>query len=108
MKVFEDFSGKPVRLTDERLAHLSSSHPEMRNQLRKILQTLKNPDRVMRSRTNITVRLFYRFYKTTPVGAKHLCVVVKTLVNDYFVITAYFTDVIKRGDFLWTRTKARI
>jgi len=34
---------------------------------------------------------------------KFLCTVVKVLPEDYFVITAYYTDTIKRGDVLWTK-----
>ena len=45
----------------------------------------------------------FAYYDTTPVTEKYLCVVVKELTDDIFIITAYFTDKIKRGEILWKR-----
>lgn len=42
-------------------------------------------------------------YNTTPVTEKYLCVIIKASVSDLFIITAYFTDTIKRGMILWKR-----
>jgi hypothetical protein len=51
--------------------------------------------------------LYYRYYLRTVVGGKYLCVVVKVLEADAFVLTAYLTDRIKRGVTLWpTNTNA--
>ena len=35
------------------------------------------------------------------VGDKYLCVVVKVLPADAFVLTAYLTDKVKKGEQLW-------
>ncbi len=51
------------------------------------------------------IRLYYRFYRRTVVGAKHLCVVVRMSAEDAFVVTAYLTDSIKRGRRLWPETE---
>jgi len=51
--------------------------------------------------TDETVLLSYRYYTGTPIGDKWLCIVVKYLENDAFVLTAYFTDKIKKGEKLW-------
>jgi hypothetical protein len=102
VRVFTDIFGNRITLTGERLSHFASSHPELRRQLAKIKETLSAPQKIVRSRTDVDVRLYYRFYKTTPVGSKFLCVVVKLLANEYFIITAYFTDTVKRGELLWT------
>lgn len=32
-----------------------------------------------------------------------MCVVVKVKVDDVFILTAYFTDAIKKGDVLWEK-----
>lgn len=48
-----------------------------------------------------TVRLFYEFYAQTIVGGKWLCVVVKYVEGDAFVVTAYLTDKPKSGEDLW-------
>ncbi len=101
MKVLKDIFGKQIRLSDERLRHIKEFHPELRNQVAKIRETLLHPDRVVRSNSDPEVELHYRFFHETPVGSKYLCVVVKSLDSDYFVLTVYFTDTTKRGELLW-------
>ncbi len=48
-------------------------------------------------------RLYYRHYVGLSVGDKNMCVVVKFKQDDAFVITAYFTDSIKKGDVIWKK-----
>ena len=64
---------------------------------------LRRPAEVRRSRTDETVQLFYEFQSHTMVGGKWLCVVVKYVAEDAFVITAYLTDKIKAGEVVWSR-----
>ncbi len=104
MRTFEDRQGRPVRFTEERLEHLHDSHPEMRGQLDRIAQTLREPDRIVRSRTDPEVELFYREYDETPVTRKFLCAVVKGGIEGPFLVTAYFTDSVKRGEVLWEKS----
>lgn len=103
MKWLKDIYGRSIRLTDERQEHIETDHPEMSRQINKIQDTLLNPDIIIRSRTDADVELFYRYYNNTPITEKYLCVVVKVLVSDFFIITAYFTDTIKRGNILWEK-----
>jgi len=49
-----------VQLTQERLAHLLE-HPEMRGQENKLAETLLEPDIVIQSRSDESVRLFHRY-----------------------------------------------
>jgi hypothetical protein len=100
---FQDIRNRSIRLTDERLHHLETDHPEMIGQISRIAETLADPDRIIRSRTDATVELFYRWYTSTPVTAKFLCVVIKALPDDPFMITAYHTDAVKRGEVLWEK-----
>ncbi|MCX6937000.1 MAG: DUF4258 domain-containing protein [Verrucomicrobia bacterium] len=100
MKTIQDCFGHTVRLTDERLAHILE-HPEMREMEAEIERVLTTPQTVRRSRSDDTVRLFYEFYAETIVGGKWLCVVVKYLNDDAFIVTAYLTDKPKTGDTLW-------
>jgi hypothetical protein len=100
MTLFEDCFGIQVRLTDKRLAHVLE-HPEMQGLETAIAQMLRQPEIVRRSRFDPAVRLFYEFHPETLVGAKWLCVVVKYLANDAFVVTAYLTDKPKIGEVLW-------
>jgi hypothetical protein len=75
----------------------------MSGQIDKIQDALLNPDQIVRSRTDPDVELFYQHHDITPVTEKYLCVVVKVLIDDLFIITAYFTDTIKRGEILWEK-----
>jgi hypothetical protein len=98
----KDIWGNDVQLTSERLAHLLE-HPELRKQENKIADTLLQPDTVVQSQSDDTVKLFFRLYRGLTIGDKYLCVVVKYLEASIFVITAYFTDRIKRGEVIWRR-----
>jgi hypothetical protein len=100
MKTLQDCFGQNVRLTDERLAHILE-HAEMKGLGAEIERVLRQPQLVRRSRSDEAVRLFYEFYAQTIVNGKWLCVVVKYLEGDAFVVTAYLTDKPKAGEDLW-------
>jgi hypothetical protein len=68
-----------------------------------IERVMHKPQFVRQSRSDEAVQLFYAFYAQTLVGSKWLCVVVKYVTNDAFVITAYLTDKPKAGENLWPR-----
>ncbi|GMU63076.1 MAG: hypothetical protein AMXMBFR34_48390 [Myxococcaceae bacterium] len=100
MKVLRDWRGLAIRLTDERLAHIHA-HPEMADLDAAIAQTLAHPQIVVQSASDEQANLYYRYYVGTMVGDKYLCVVVKVLPADAFVLTAYLTDKVKQGERLW-------
>lgn len=100
---FEDVWRRSVRFTQERFEHIESSHPEMLGQSVHIAETLQAPDFVIGSKIDESVELFYKFYRRTPVTTKYMCVVVKRALNDEFVVTAYFTDRVKKGELLWPK-----
>ena len=102
MKIILDCFGHTVRLTDERMAHILE-HPEMKEMGAEIERVLIEPQTVRCSRSDDAVRLFYEFYAETLVGGKWLCVVVKYLQEDAFVVTAYLTDKPKTGETLWPK-----
>jgi molybdopterin synthase catalytic subunit len=104
MRVIHDYQGAPIRLTDERLAHILE-HPEMVGLESAIEQTLARPETVIESFSDPQARLYYRFYVGTRVGDKYLCVVVKISRDDAFVLTAYLTDRVKRGAQIWPQEK---
>ncbi|MCC5896829.1 MAG: hypothetical protein JJU32_02790 [Phormidium sp. BM_Day4_Bin.17] len=100
MPILLDHQNREVRLTEERLAHILA-HPEMVGMETQIADTLKHPKLVRQSCSDESVALFYRFYTQTSIGNKWLCVVVKYLPDDAFIVTAYCTDKPKKGENLW-------
>jgi hypothetical protein len=103
MRIFRDVLNRKVKFTDERREHIETEHPEMKGQNNKIRETLLKPGKIVRSKTDSQVELFYRHYHSTPVTQKYLCVVVKVSSQNLFIITAYFTDAIKKGEVLWEK-----
>lgn len=75
----------------------------MAGQERKLREVLRAPKKVLTSRLDLTVHLYYRFYRRSPVGPKYLMVAVKILEQDAFVITAFFTDELQGGSEIWAR-----
>jgi len=101
--ILRDIYNRQIRFTDERWEHIRDEHPEMFEQIEKIRETLLSPDTIIKSRTDSDVELFYRYYDTTPVTRKYLCIVLKVLADGLFIITAYFTNTIKKGELLWKK-----
>jgi len=64
---------------------------------------IEAPSEVRRSSSDETVKLFYEFYAQTRFGGKWLCVVVKYMPDDAFVITAFLTDAMKTEETLWPK-----
>jgi len=52
MHILTDNQGRSIRLSEERMHHIESDHPEMENQFDRILETLADPDKIIRSRTD--------------------------------------------------------
>ena len=102
MKTYHDYRGQSIRLTGERRKHILE-HPEMKGLLFNIKETLLEPQWVVQSLSDKDANLYYKFYFGTKVGDKYLCVVVKTIKHDAFVLTAYLTDTIKKGEVIWLR-----
>jgi hypothetical protein len=104
MTRLSDYAGLSIRFTDERSAHVME-HPEITELETAIEETLLRPEKVVESFSDPQARLYYRFYTDTRVGDKYLCVVVKVVVEDAFVLTAYLTDQVKKGVQLWPKEK---
>jgi len=97
-----DYQGRAVRLTAERWRHILD-HPELSDMQAAIELAVREPQLVIRSRTNPSALLYYRHEPNTVIGGKWLCVVIKYTDADAFVLTAYLTDRPKKGDVVWRR-----
>jgi hypothetical protein len=79
----------PVRLTEERWQHIVQRHPEMLNQMSRVLETIEEPEMIQQG--DFGELLAVRFYTETPLTSKHLVVAYRELArDDGFILTAYF------------------
>lgn len=93
---------KTIRLDEERWNHVLK-HPEMKNQINRVKETIINPDSVRESRHDPSVWLFYKLYTETPVTRKYLLVITRILNEEGFIVTAFFTDKMKKGGLVWKK-----
>lgn len=93
---------RAIRLTKERHQHIVE-RGEMTGQEDRIRETIALPEIVKVSRHDPHVLCYYRWYEVTPVTKKYLLCIVKVLNHDGFVVTAFYTDRIKRGETEWRR-----
>jgi len=81
-----DYKNRDVRITDERLEHIYSRHPETKGEIEKIKETLSNPDYVQEGDNDEFIS--FKLFDKTPISDKKYCAVVFKID---FIITAYFT-----------------
>lgn len=96
--------GKVVRLDASRWRHVLG-HPEMKNQRSRVEETLVNPDEIRESVRNSSIWLFYKLYANSPVSEKYLLVIVQVLDGEGFIVTAFFTDKVKKGGLIWKKSR---
>lgn len=104
LETLYDYQGRAIRLTRRQSEHLTGRRSYMASMREEIRGTLEDPDEVRRSRDDpASVEVYYRRYFNTPAGEKLVCVVVKLLENDAFILTVYRTDSMKPGELLWRK-----
>ena len=94
---FEDLHGRKIKLTAERWTHIVLRHPEVSVHFNDISSVLNDPDIIIRSRFEENARLYHKKYKDY-----YLVVVVDTFKK--FVVTAYASYHIKKGDLEWKKS----
>jgi hypothetical protein len=85
---------RAIRLTKTQWEHIIAKHHELREQEPKIRTALQDPDFVLYSKSDDNYQ-YHRLFADTPVGEKHLLVVVKHLNSEGFVITAFFVSKVR-------------
>lgn len=78
---------------------INIKHPVMKGKEAYVKNTLINPNEIRKSRSDSNVLLFY--LQTGP--KRWICVVVKRLNSEGFIITTYPTDIIKEGEQIWKK-----
>lgn len=88
----------PIRLTDERWAHITEEHCELAGLRLEVLETVAKPERVLAGGESEVLAIRELF------PGKHLVVVYRQLADDGFIITVFLTTKIKaleRRKQLW-------
>ncbi len=89
-----------VRVTNEYWQLITTKkHRILIGKEKEIINALEQPDQIRRSRSDRNVYLFYQVSSLN----KWLCSVVKRLNGNGFLITAYITNAIKKGDIIWSK-----
>lgn len=91
--------GVPIRLTDERWAHIVEEHAELAGLRQEVLAAVDEPARILLGRAGERIAL----REIEP--GKYLVAVYRELAHDGFVITAFLTRRIRaleRREVLWT------
>ena len=96
--------GLPIRLTYKQWSHITENHDYMAGCLDLVLETIDDPDMIVRGWTDEKIAL--KNYTKTIISRKSAIVVYKELSQDGFVITAFLTSspekIIKRG-IIWQK-----
>jgi|SRR3990172_1815841 hypothetical protein len=98
MDVGYSVNGVPIRLPYERWYHISENHDDLASHFFDVLETVENPDAVVRGNKG-TLKA------TRNIGKNNWMVVVYKEISktDGFVITAYFLDKKPKGEVIWPR-----
>lgn len=103
MRVAISKNGNSIRLTHKQWAHIVDSHNYMAENLDMVLESVENPDYILRGWTDELIAL--KYYERTTLSEKHMVVVYKE-GSEGFVITAFMTskrDKMLRRGIIWQR-----
>jgi hypothetical protein len=98
MDIVYSVEGVPIRLTTERWLHIVENHDDMAGYYDDVLTTVEDPECVLLGHKGslVAVQNYGR--------NRYLMVIYRQVSReDGFVITAFFTEEIDRGNVLWKR-----
>lgn len=95
--IFEiiDKSGRKLRMTGWNWEHIVRRHPEISAEKERMIETLKNPDKITNSLKDEKARFYYKYYKHRKSVNKFLMILVKYLNGEGFIISAHFVRTVK-------------
>lgn len=104
IEIIDSKNGVPIRLTYKQWSHIVETHDYMSGCLDMVIETLSEPDYIVRGWTDELIAL--KYYAETVISEKTVVVVYKELNQDGFVITAFMTSrpeqILRRG-IIWQR-----
>lgn len=94
--IFEirDKTGRKIRLTKKQWAHITTKHPDLSGKEENIKRALERPDVIIPHKFDRNAGNYYRYDKNEDA---YLFVAVKYLNGTGFVITAFYTQQIKKN-----------
>jgi hypothetical protein len=92
-------TGKRIRTTNTYWDKLiNEKHPRMKGREKEVKEALENPIEIRRSKVDQNIYMYYKNMEDN-----FLCVVVRHLNRDGYIITAYVTVKIKEGELVWKK-----
>jgi len=73
-------------------------HPVIKEYEEEVKETLRDADKVRISRIDNSVHLYYKKF-----GKYFLCVLIKNLNDEGFIVTAYLSNNVKKGEIIWRK-----
>jgi len=104
IEIVDSRNNVPIRLTYKQWAHIVEAHDYMSGCLDTVIETLSDPDCVVRGWTDELIAL--KHYTNTVISEKTAVVVYKEENHGGFVITAFMTsrpEQISRRGILWQK-----
>src|SRR3954451_16011096 len=95
------YLGSDVELTDERLGHIGERYPEcVPDELDRGVETIRDPDFVIRSRRSDQARSFVRWFDSLRGGTNVVVVVVSDagVAARHWIITGYVSSKLLGGE----------
>ena len=74
-------------------------HPVMSGLESNVKETLEKPEQIRVTRSDPKVFLFYKIQRP----GRWICAVSKRIDGEGFLVTAYPTDAIKEGEYIWPK-----
>ena len=92
-----------IRLSKRVLNHIIQRHPEVKTHIHKIVETVQDPDMIVRGMRGELKSL--KFYPALHVGPKYLVVIYREVHEEKVIITAYLTSHAARvkGEIIWRK-----
>lgn len=89
-----DKSGRKVHLSEKQWAHIRKKHPEVED-FDMLREGIEKFDKVTNYGYDSSVHYFYKYFKHKQLPNRYLCIAIKYLNGEGYVITAYFDKGIK-------------
>ena len=101
MDIAYSVNGMPIRLTQERWAHIVDNKPYMRAYYRKVLATIEKPTWVLRGYAGALIAVL-------TLGRREFLNVVYREIGreDGFVITSFISRKVNRSNIVWPKEKS--